>query len=123
VGRAFFHACQRIRGKFILHRHRIQKCYNRTATVIYPPVDVDRFSISAKRDNYFITISRLVPYKRVDLIIQAFNQLDLPLVIVGDGLREKISKKCPIKTFHFLAIYLRVKWTNILKKPRVYFLR
>jgi len=65
--------------------HRIWKCYGRPATVIYPPVDVDRFSISDKRENYFVTTSRLVQYKRIDLIIRAFNELKLPLVIIGDG--------------------------------------
>ena len=78
--------------------HRIQKCYNRTATVIYPPVDIDRFGISDKRDNYFITISRSGPYKRIDLIIRACNELNLPLLIVGDGPCEKILKKSPKKT-------------------------
>ena len=65
--------------------HRIWKCYNRPAKVIYPPVDVDRFYIGKNRDNYFVTISRLVPYKRIDIIIQACNQLKLPLVVIGDG--------------------------------------
>jgi glycosyltransferase involved in cell wall biosynthesis len=83
--------------------HRIQKCYNRTATVIYPPVDVDRFSISAKRDNYFITISRLVPYKRIDLIIQSFNQLNLPLLIIGDGPSRKSLEKMSCKNITFLG--------------------
>ena len=54
--------------------HRIWKCYNRPAHVIYPPVDVERFRIAERRENYFITISRLVPYKRLDIIIEAFNQ-------------------------------------------------
>ncbi|MBN1306473.1 MAG: glycosyltransferase [Chitinispirillaceae bacterium] len=65
--------------------HRIWKCYNRPAHVIYPPVDVERFRIGNKKENYFITISRLVPYKRIDIIVEAFNHLKLPLVVVGDG--------------------------------------
>ena len=64
---------------------RIQKCYGRAAKVIYPPVDVERFSLSQTRKDHFVTVSRLVPYKRVDLLIQAFNELRLPLKIVGDG--------------------------------------
>lgn len=65
--------------------HRIWKCYNRTAHVIYPPVDIDRFYIGKHRQNYFVTVSRLVPYKRIDIMIEAFNHLKLPLVIIGNG--------------------------------------
>ena len=73
--------------------HRIWKCYNRPAHVIYPPVDVERFHIGSNRDNYFITLARLVPYKRIDIIIDAFNHLKLPLVIVGDGPGMKALKR------------------------------
>ncbi|MGB9589473.1 MAG: glycosyltransferase, partial [Candidatus Hydrothermia bacterium] len=55
------------------------------ATVIYPPVDTERFMPSHRRDDYFITVSHLVPYKRVDLIVRAFNKMKLPLVVIGDG--------------------------------------
>ncbi|MBD3882866.1 glycosyltransferase family 4 protein [Phormidium tenue FACHB-886] len=64
---------------------RIWKIYRRPATVIYPPVAVDRFVPTVPRDEFYFTLARFVPYKRVDLIVEAFNQLGLPLVIVGDG--------------------------------------
>ncbi len=83
--------------------HRIWKCYNRPAHVIYPPVDVDRFYISEKKDNYFITISRLVPYKRLDIIIEAFNHLKLPLLIVGDGPCMKSLRKIAGPTIEFVG--------------------
>jgi len=83
--------------------HRIQKCYNRTATVIYPPVDVDRFDIVDRRDNYFITLSRLVQYKRIDLTIRAFNEMKLPLLIVGDGPHLKKLKSIAGPTITFLG--------------------
>ena len=66
-------------------RERIAKYYQRDSTIIYPPVDVDRFSVSTDRGDYFLILSRLVPYKRIDLAVQAFNELGLPLVIAGDG--------------------------------------
>lgn len=73
--------------------HRIWKCYNRSARVVYPPVDVERFTVGDKRDNYFITVSRLVPYKRIDLIVKAFNELKLPLLIIGEGpARESLRR-------------------------------
>jgi len=65
--------------------HWIKQAYQRDSTVIYPPVDIDRFSPAPQRSDYFITISRLVPHKRIDLVVEAFNRLDLPLIIVGDG--------------------------------------
>jgi len=65
--------------------NRIWKVYRREATVIYPPVDVDRFSPTEKKEDYFIVISRLVPYKKVDLIVETFNELKLPLVVIGEG--------------------------------------
>ncbi len=66
-------------------RERITVSYGRDSTIIYPPVDVDRFTVSTVHDDYFLILSRLVPYKRIDLAVQAFNDLGLPLVIAGDG--------------------------------------
>jgi glycosyltransferase involved in cell wall biosynthesis len=64
---------------------RIWKTYRRPATVIYPPVAIDRFRPDRPRDEFYLTVSRFVPYKRVDLIVQAFAQLGRPLVVIGDG--------------------------------------
>ncbi|OGM10481.1 hypothetical protein A2Z67_00870 [Candidatus Woesebacteria bacterium RBG_13_36_22] len=70
---------------------RIKKYYDRESEIIYPPVDVERFKIEDSRfknRNYFLIVGRLVPYKKVDLAIEAFNELGLPLVIVGEGSEE-----------------------------------
>ncbi|NEQ54243.1 MAG: glycosyltransferase family 4 protein, partial [Leptolyngbya sp. SIO3F4] len=64
---------------------RIWRAYRRPAKVIYPPVDISRFEWQHPRDNFYLTVSRFVPYKRVDLTVKAFNQLGLPLVVIGDG--------------------------------------
>jgi glycosyltransferase involved in cell wall biosynthesis len=65
---------------------RIEKVYRRDATVVYPPVNIDRFEVGAEKENFYVTASRLVPYKRIDLIIQAFNGMpDRQLVVMGDG--------------------------------------
>lgn len=64
---------------------RIWRAYRRPATVIYPPVDVSRFDWQHPREEFYLTVSRFVPYKRVDLTVAAFNQLGLPLVVIGDG--------------------------------------
>jgi glycosyltransferase involved in cell wall biosynthesis len=65
---------------------RIRKVYRRAAEVIHPPVDVDRFSVVADKEDFYVTLSRLVPYKRVDLLLDAFARTpQRRLVIVGDG--------------------------------------
>ncbi len=99
---------------------RIEKCYNRSATVIYPPVDVEKFSISDKKDNYFIIISRLVPYKRIDLLIRAFNELKLPLLIIGEGPAKKKLKSIAKKNIHFLGYQSFEELEIYLKKARAF---
>lgn len=64
---------------------RIWKHYRRECVVIYPPVRTKLFNISNIDEEYFLIVSRLVPYKRIDLAVEAFNELRLPLVIIGDG--------------------------------------
>lgn len=65
---------------------RIRKTYRREATVIHPPVDVARFTIKHQKDDFYVTASRQVPYKRIDLIVKAFrNMPDKQLVVIGDG--------------------------------------
>jgi len=66
---------------------RIQKYYRREAVVIPPPVEAGRFPFdpTIQPENYFLIVSRLIPYKRIDLAIEACNRLQLPLVIIGSG--------------------------------------
>jgi glycosyltransferase involved in cell wall biosynthesis len=65
---------------------RIRKTYRRDCDVVYPPVDTDAFTPQDKKDSFYITTSRLVPYKRVDLIARAFAAMpDKELIIIGDG--------------------------------------
>lgn len=67
-------------------RRRIRKAYGRDAKVVYPPVDVQSFPMSSDKEDFYLTASRLVPYKRVDLIVEAFGQMpERRLVVVGDG--------------------------------------
>jgi glycosyltransferase involved in cell wall biosynthesis len=63
----------------------IWRSYRRQATVIYPPVDTDAYRPLAPRDDYYLTVSRLVPYKRIGLILEAFRDLGYPLKVIGDG--------------------------------------
>lgn len=74
---------------------RIHRVYGRDATVIYPPVDVDAFSLCEAKEDFYLTASRMVPYKRMDLIVEAFAAMpDKQLVLIGDGPDfEKIRAK------------------------------
>lgn len=66
--------------------HRIQKTYGRKVPVLYPPVDIDRFLPYKEKEDFYMTASRLVPYKRFDLVVEAFNRMPQhKLVIIGDG--------------------------------------
>lgn len=65
---------------------RIRKVYGRSSVVIYPPVNLDRFTLSVGREDFYVTMSRLVPYKRIPLIVEAFAAMpDRRLVVIGDG--------------------------------------
>ncbi len=67
-------------------KRRIWKVYRRDSQVVYPPVDIDRFVLRTTKDDFFLTASRMVPYKRMDLIAEAFAGMpDKKLVIIGDG--------------------------------------
>lgn len=74
---------------------RIHRVYGRSATVIYPPVDVDAFTLNIAKEDFYLAASRLVPYKRMDIIVEAFSQMpDKKLVLIGDGPdMEKIRVK------------------------------
>lgn len=73
---------------------RIYKCYRREATVVYPPVDISRFALETEKEDFYLTASRLVPYKRIDLVVAAFaKQPHLKLKVIGDGPEmDKIRK-------------------------------
>jgi len=64
---------------------RIKRIYKRDASIIFPPVNVERFQCIDHNEDFYLVVSQLVPYKRIDLAVKAFNELGLPLIIAGDG--------------------------------------
>tara|TARA_B100000989_G_scaffold295744_1_gene277415 strand:+ start:348 stop:1526 length:1179 start_codon:yes stop_codon:yes gene_type:complete len=64
---------------------RIKKYWGLTSKVIHPPVDIKRFVFNKTREDFYLSVNRLVPNKRIDLLVNSFNKLGLPLVIIGDG--------------------------------------
>ncbi|WP_338413412.1 polysaccharide biosynthesis tyrosine autokinase [uncultured Sphaerotilus sp.] len=65
---------------------RVRKVYRRDAEVIHPPVDVERFALRRDKDDFYLTASRMVPYKRMPMIVEAFSRMpDKKLIVIGDG--------------------------------------
>ncbi len=85
---------------------RIKKYYKQESEVIYPPVDTDIFNLNNKTDkeqDYFLMVGRLLPYKRFDMAIEAFNKLELPLKIIGNGPEMRKLKKMANWNIEFLG--------------------
>lgn len=84
-------------------RKRIQKYWRQDASVIYPPVDVDKFTPQREHENYFLIVSALTGFKRIDLAIKTFNKIGRPLVIIGDGKERKSLQKIAKDNIKFLG--------------------
>ncbi len=84
-------------------KQRIKKFYNRDSVVIHPPIDTDFYHPIGSKQDYFFTVSRLEPYKRIDLIIEAFNELNLPLKIAGTGTIEDKLKSLANSNIEFVG--------------------
>ncbi|BAK80608.1 glycosyltransferase [Candidatus Arthromitus sp. SFB-rat-Yit] len=84
--------------------NRIWKHYRRDSVVIHPPVRSRFFEVCDKKQDYFLIVSRLQEYKKVDLAIEVFNELNMPLIIIGEGpLKEKLVKKVKHDNIKFLG--------------------
>jgi len=82
---------------------RIKKYYRADSKVVYPPVEVDRFEIQKDNAGYFLLVSRLSPYKQVDLAVRAFNKLGMHLVVIGEGQQRKELEKMAKPNVEFLG--------------------
>jgi glycosyltransferase involved in cell wall biosynthesis len=106
-------------SKFIAQR--IMKLYKREAAVIYPPVDIDRFSVGTEKEDFYVTISRLVSYKKVDLIIRAFEHLeDKKLVVIGDGPEMKSLKKIAPSNVILMGFQSEAVIEDMLQRARAF---
>ncbi len=82
---------------------RIQKTYDRKSVIINPPVECNFFKPSGLDHDYFLVVSRLNTYKRIDIVVEAFNELDLPLKIIGDGPDRRNLRKTAGANIEFLG--------------------
>jgi glycosyltransferase involved in cell wall biosynthesis len=83
---------QRVDNFLCISKHvqnRIMKFYRRDSEVIHPPVEISRFRLGNKKDDFFLIVSSLVPYKKIKLAVETFNRLGYPLRIIGTGPEEK----------------------------------
>lgn len=87
-------------------RDKISRYYKVDSSVIYPPVEINKYRISEETDDYYLMVSSLVPYKRLDLAIEAFNRLGRRLIIVGTGPLEAELRKKALSNIRFLG------WVN-----------
>lgn len=97
---------------------RIWSSYQREARIIYPPVEVERFHAQERRGDYFVTLSRLVPHKRIDLVARAFSQLGLPLKIIGDGSERARLQRHASSNVEFLGFQSDDKVADLLAGAR-----
>lgn len=95
---------------------RIWKVYRRKSKVIYPPVDIDNFTFQQSKKDFYVTASRMVPYKKIDMIVEAFAKMpDKKLFVIGDGpdfnkIKEKATDNVILlgyQSFSILKDYLR----------------
>jgi len=99
-------ACQRPDRYLAISKtvlERIKKYYGREGEVVYPPVDLNKFKITNQNSKFFLVVSRLVPYKKVDIVVQAFSQLGWNLKIVGVGSKMKKLKRMAKENIEFLG--------------------
>jgi glycosyltransferase involved in cell wall biosynthesis len=100
---------------------RIEKTYSRKAHVIYPPVDTEKFKLKEIKDNYYLTASRFVPYKRVDLVVEAFSRMtDKKLVVIGDGPQEKKIKSLASSNIEFIGYQAPDKLKDYMQNAKAF---
>ena len=100
---------------------RINKLYRRDAEVIYPPVDTDLFPVEDFKDEYYLTAARFVPYKRVDLIAEAFSNMpDKKLIIIGDGPEEQKIKSKSRKNVELVGYQKTEDLKKYLQKAKAF---
>ncbi len=99
---------------------RIWKYWRRRSEVLHPPVDVNRFEWNKPREDFYLSVCRLVPNKRVDLLVRAFNRLKLPLIIVGDGVEKAYLKELAGPTVQILGFQSKEKIENLMSSCRAF---
>lgn len=103
-------------------QRRIRECYGRDSEVVYPPVDVDSYrpDPSARCEGYFLTASHLVPYKRIDIVVDAFNRCGLPLLVVGSGPERARIERTARSNVRFLGAQPLQALVRLMQRCRAF---
>ncbi len=96
----------------------LQKYYKRDSKIIYPPVNLDFTTGDYAKEDYYVTVARLVPYKKIDLIVQTFTKIGKPLVVIGDGPEFSNIQKLAGKNVKFLGAQPSTIVKEYLQKAR-----
>ena len=99
---------------------RIKKVYNKEALVIYPPVDTDSFTLTTETSDYYITCSRMVPYKKIDLIVEAFSKTNKRLIVIGDGPDFRKIKKLASSNVELKGYVEKEEMLDIIKRAKAF---
>tara|TARA_R100001369_G_scaffold88614_1_gene125398 strand:+ start:30406 stop:31554 length:1149 start_codon:yes stop_codon:yes gene_type:complete len=99
---------------------RIKKIYNKEAIVIYPPVDTNSFNISETTEDYYITCSRMVPYKKIDLIVESFSKTEKKLIVIGEGPDYKKINHLAGPNVQLLGFLEKNRVLNLIKRAKAF---
>lgn len=100
---------------------RIKKIYAREARVIYPPVATQNFSLAREKEGYYVTASRMVSYKKIDLIVEAFSQMpEKRLLVLGDGPEMNRIKAKAKKNIEILGYRSDIEMRDYLAKAKAF---
>lgn len=99
---------------------RIKKVYNKESIVIYPPVDTDSFTLTTETSDYYITCSRMVPYKKIDLIVEAFSKTNKKLIVIGDGPDFKKIKKLASSNVELKGYVEKEEMLDMIKRAKAF---
>lgn len=94
--------------------------YGRKSLVIYPPVEINKFKAEMEKEDYYVSVGRLVPFKRVDIIINAFNELKKRLVIIGSGSEEQRLKAMAKSNVEFIGYQSSKAIARFLAKAKAF---
>lgn len=105
-------------SKFV--QNWVKQTYNRDSVVIYPPVSLEHFTFCDAKEDYYVAIGRIVPYKRFDLVVETFNQLNKKLIIIGDGDQLSNLKKIAKENIQFTGYLDSTEVNKILSKAKAF---
>jgi glycosyltransferase involved in cell wall biosynthesis len=98
----------------------VKQKYNRDSVVIYPPVEVESFGINTEKGDYFVIVGRIEPYKRFDIVIEAFNKNGKKLVVIGDGSQLRYLKGIAKENIEFIGFQKKEVIKTYLSKARAF---